>query len=234
MNFLNSYKLCTPCSLVMVSHINYNLLNIIFLIEWNENMITTVILDIGNVLVDFAWKEHIARMGYSKEINDRIAKATALNEDWNQYDVGLLTDEEILDLFVENDPGIGDQILSTFATLTGLLKQKEHAKDFIKELKAKGYRVLYLSNFSAKAEKDCAKELDFIPLTDGGILSYKVRIIKPDQRIYELLTQTYGLTPEECIFFDDTPANVEAAKKHGYNAEVFVDYETALKHIYEH
>lgn len=197
-------------------------------------MITTVILDIGNVLVDFAWKEHIARMGYSEEINERIALATALNKDWNQYDMGILTDEEILDLFVENDPGVGEEIRNTFGTLTGLLKQAEHAKDFIKELKDKGYRVLYLSNFSEKAERDCAKELDFIPLTDGGILSYKVRMIKPDLGIYELLTQTYDLKPEECMFFDDTPANVEAAKKHGYNAEVFVDYETAMKHITEY
>lgn len=192
-------------------------------------MINTVILDIGNVLVDFAWKDHIARMGYSDEINERIAKATALNEDWNQYDLGLLDDDEILGLFEDNDPGVADEIRSTFSTLTGLLKQTEHAKDFIRELKEKGYRVLYLSNFSAKAEKDCAEELDFIPLTDGGILSYKVRMIKPDQGIYELLTRTYELNPAECIFFDDSPANVEAARKHGYNAEVFTDYETVWK-----
>ena len=33
------------------------------------------------------------------------------------------------------------------------------------------------------------------------------------------------------LFFDDTPRNVEAARKHGYNAEVFTDIETAKKMI---
>lgn len=184
-------------------------------------MITTIILDIGNVLVDFAWKEFIAAKGYDDEINDRIAGATVLSDDWKQYDLGLLDEDEILDLFVENDPGVGDEIRNTFSTLTGLLIQKDYARDWIKELKAKGYRVLYLSNFSQKAERECSRELDFIPLTDGGILSYKVKKIKPDQAIYELLTRTYDLIPSQCLFLDDTWENVEAARRHGYNAEVF-------------
>ncbi len=190
--------------------------------------ITTVIFDIGNVLVEFRWKQFIAGFGYSEEINDRIAKASVLDPDWNEYDMGNLTDDEILDLFAENDPGVEKEIRKVYADFSlGLLKQMDYAKSWIKDLKAKGYRVLYLSNFSQKAERECAKEMDFIPLTDGGILSYKVRMTKPDPAIYELLAQTYDLDPSECIFFDDTPVNVEAARKCGFNAEVFTSYESA-------
>ena len=193
--------------------------------------ITTIIFDIGNVLVDFRWKEFIAEFGYDEETQKRIAEASVLTKDWNEYDRGVLTQSEILDRFAANDPGIEKEIRRTYNSLTGLLKQYDYTKPWIRELKEKGYRVLYLSNFSEMADIDCAEEMDFVPLTDGGILSYKVKIIKPEQRIYELLTDTYGLIPEECLFFDDTPANVEAGARHGYNAHVFKGYEAAREII---
>ena len=36
-------------------------------------MIKNVIFDIGNVLLDFCWKDHIARFGFQGEKADRIA-----------------------------------------------------------------------------------------------------------------------------------------------------------------
>jgi putative hydrolase of the HAD superfamily len=196
-----------------------------------EKKITTIIFDIGNVLVDFRWKEYIAEFGYDEEIQKRIAEASVLSEDWKEYDRGVLTQEEILDRFVGNDPDIEEEIRRTYKSLVGLLLQYDYTKPWIRELKEKGYRVLYLSNFSEKADTECAKEMDFIPLTDGGILSYKVKMIKPDREIYELLTNTYGLVPDECLFFDDTPANVEGAIRHGYNARVFEGYDKAREYI---
>jgi putative hydrolase of the HAD superfamily len=174
-------------------------------------MITTIIFDIGNVLVDFRWKEFIAGFGYDEAMQERIAKASVLSDDWNEYDLGLLNEDEIIDKFIENDPGIADELKDTYRSLDGLLKQFDHAKPWISELKARGFKVLYLSNFSAKAERECAKELDFIPLTDGGILSYKVRMTKPDPRIYELLTATYSLVPQDCLFFFFPPGDGKPA-----------------------
>ena len=196
-----------------------------------DNRISTIIFDIGNVLVDFRWKEFIEEHGYTGDIADRIARASVLDPDWREYDLGILNEEEIIDKFVENDPGIEKELRKTYRSLTGLLKQADYAKPWIRELKSQGYKVLYLSNFSLKADTDCAKELDFIPLTDGGILSYKEKLIKPDPAIYELLTERYVLVPQECLFFDDTPVNVEAARKHGYKAYVFPGYEAAREII---
>ncbi|MCR5234653.1 MAG: HAD family phosphatase [Lachnospiraceae bacterium] len=193
--------------------------------------INTIIFDIGNVLVDFRWKGFIADFGYDKEIQERIAKATVLDKVWHEFDRGILGEEELMDKFVANDPGIEDEIRRTYRSIKGLLVQFDYTKPWIRELKDKGVRVLYLSNYSEKADRECADEMDFFPLMDGGILSYKVKLIKPDAAIYELLTETYGLTPSECLFFDDTPVNVEAARKHGYNAEVFTGYETAMTHL---
>ncbi len=193
--------------------------------------VNTIIFDIGNVLVDFRWKEFIADFGYDKEIQERIARASVLDNSWHEFDRGVVSESELVDMFVCNDPGIEDEIRRTYRSIKGLLKQYDYTKPWIRELKDKGFRVLYLSNFSEKADRECADEMDFIPLMDGGILSYRVKLIKPEAAIYELLTDTYDLTPSECLFFDDTPANVEAARRHGYNAEVFSGYEAARQYI---
>lgn len=62
---------------------------------------------------------------------------------------------------------------------------------------------------------------------DGVMVSSDVHLIKPDTRIYELLCRTYDLKPQECIFIDDRPENVEAAERVGMKGIVFTgDYAT--------
>ena len=68
---------------------------------------------------------------------------------------------------------------------------------------------------------DCADALDFLNETDGAILSYQVKLIKPDPEIYRLLCSKYGLSASECVFIDDTAKNVEAARAEGMEGIVF-------------
>ena len=67
--------------------------------------------------------------------------------------------------------------------------------------------------------------LDFIPYTDGGILSYEVKLIKPEREIYEMLLSRYDLKAEECVFVDDRKRNCEGAEKVGIKAILFENKE---------
>ena len=58
-------------------------------------MIRTVIFDIGNVLAGFEWREHFRNLGYEEEMVERLGKATVQSGNWNEYDRGCLTDEQI-------------------------------------------------------------------------------------------------------------------------------------------
>ena len=46
-------------------------------------------------------------------------------------------------------------------------------------------------------------------------------MIKPDEGIYLHLLSKYGLSPDECLFFDDVQANVDAAGRLGIRAVLF-------------
>lgn len=186
-----------------------------------EMMIKNIIFDIGNVLVAYRWREYFAEFGYSQEIYDRLAKATTLNEAWNEYDRGLWTEEEVLQGFIRNDPEIEPQIRETLTNLKGLLIMYDYAVDWVRELKEKGYGVYYLSNYSLPACRDCAEELAFIPYMDGGIFSFEDHVIKPEPEIYQLLLERYGLKAEECVFLDDTEKNIKGALAAGMHGIIF-------------
>uniref|UniRef100_UPI0040579E53 HAD family hydrolase n=1 Tax=Acetatifactor sp. TaxID=1872090 RepID=UPI0040579E53 len=190
-------------------------------------MVKNIIFDIGNVLADFAWREFLANKGFDEAMVERIANASVLSEIWREYDRGVWTEEEILEAFVKNDSGIERELHLAFDDFTGMVTMRAYTIPWMKELKEKGYSVLYLSNFPRKAEEDCPDSLAFIPYMDGGILSYRDKLIKPDTAIYELLLKRFDLVAEECVFLDDTLVNVEAAEKVGIHGVHFQSKEQA-------
>lgn len=144
-----------------------------------------------------------------------------------------MTDEEIIEAFVKNDPGIEKEIRESLEDISGMLLRFDYAIPWIKALKENGYQVLVLSNFSHKAVVDCAHALDFLPYTDGGILSYKDHFIKPQPEIYALLMERYQLVPEECVFMDDLEENIKGAANAGINTILFKSETQAKEELRE-
>ena len=184
-------------------------------------MIHNIVFDIGNVLTDFRWKGFLEDKGFGEEMIKRIAEASFMSPLWNEIDRGVWDTEKLMREFVRRAPEIEKELYIAFDNITGMVTKRDYAIPWIQEWKQKGCGVYYLSNFSDKAYKECIDALDFLPFMDGGILSYQERVIKPDQKIYGLLLSKYNLKAEECVFIDDTPINVEAAKALGFAGIVF-------------
>lgn len=55
---------------------------------------------------------------------------------------------------------------------------------------------------------------------DDVIPSFDVKAYKPDAEIFRKATEKFGIKPEETIFFDDSAANIEAAKALGFEGKV--------------
>ena len=196
---------------------------------WHK--VDAVVFDIGNVLTGFYLREFFESKGFSSDMVKRLEKATLLTPVWNELDRGKWTDEQIIDGFVANDPEIEPEIRTAFANIQGMLYRFDYAIPWILELKSKGYRVLYLSNFNRKAHMECTDALDFLPYMDGGILSYQDLVIKPEPEIYQLLIDRYHLIPEECVFMDDLQANLDGAAKFGIHTILFKNQADAIEKL---
>lgn len=190
-------------------------------------MIKTVIFDIGNVLVDFGWEAFFRGFCPDEGTFHALKQATVKSKEWHELDRGVLGTQEIIESFIRNAPELKDLILKIFENLDGILTPFDYTVPWILKLKEKGLQVLVLSNFSEKFHHDCEKAMDFLKYTDGGILSYRDKLIKPDPAIYELLLKRYRLNPDECVFLDDLERNILAAESLGIHGIVFTGKENA-------
>ena len=194
-------------------------------------MIRNIVFDIGNVLVDYCWQDHIAHYGFTGEKADRIAHAMMLGPDWKELDRGVLRDEEFRRLLISKAPELEQEILLLMSDLSTLVRRREGSIPWIQDLKARGYHTYYLSNYGEQVRRDTADSLDFMKEMDGGIMSYEVHQIKPDAEIFHTLLDRYGLKAEECVFLDDTVRNVEAAQALGIAGIVVTSQEQAKKEL---
>jgi 2-haloacid dehalogenase len=89
------------------------------------------------------------------------------------------------------------------------------------KLKDNGYPIYGLSNWSAETFPIARKRYNFFELFDGIIISGKVKLIKPDSAIFELCLQMTKKPAHECLFIDDTEANIITAKAIGFDTVHF-------------
>ncbi len=190
-------------------------------------MIKNIIFDIGAVLVRINFDEFLRGKGCPKDISDRIYKASIYSKEWDELDRNVLSYDEVIESFVRNDPEIGDDIRKSFKDFNGFITMYPYAFPWINSFKEKGLKVFCLSNFPEKIRRECDDQMKFLDILDGGILSYKEKVIKPDPEIYMRLMKRYSLCENECIFIDDREENIKAARELGMNGIVFKDKESA-------
>ncbi|MFA9378588.1 MAG: HAD family hydrolase [Lachnotalea sp.] len=196
-------------------------------------MINTIIFDIGMVLADFRWQKYIEEFNFSSEVNEVISNAMVLSEAWGEFDRSLLSDEEILNLFIKNAPEYKSEIIQVFENIGNAIVTYDYTKTWIRELKQNGYKVYILSNYPKKTYDLTRKQLDFIEECDGTLFSFEVKLIKPEIEIFKTLTNKYNINAQESVFLDDNKNNIEAAKQLGFKTIHFSTRKSALEELNE-
>ena len=195
-------------------------------------MINTIIFDIGNVLMNFDYHPFIKKLLKDDEVIEHVNKAMWFTGLWNELDRGMNTDL-ILQKMIDAEPDYEDEIRLTFESVGFCIKKVDYAIPWIKALKARGYRVLFLSNYAEHTMYANARALDFLPYMDGGVFSCDEGVTKPDPKIYMTIIERFGLNPAECVFLDDSKVNLLTAKAFGMKVIHFKDYESAKKQLEE-
>ena len=192
-------------------------------------MVNSVIFDIGMVLVNFCWQDMLKELGFEGETFENVANATMRNPLWQDFDRGTWSTDELIRRFVANAPEYKTEIETVFKNMDKIVVLYDYALDWIRQLKADGFKVYILSNLPELVHlANLDDKLRFLKEVDGAVLSYQEQLLKPERRIYEVLCERYGIVPEQAVFFDDKQENVEAAGAVGLNAIQFRDYEQGM------
>ena len=188
---------------------------------------TAVVFDVGNVLIDWDARR-ICRDHFNSD--DEIS---AFLEEidfhaWNlKQDAGRSWAEGV-DCLTERHPRHAalirrfdtDWQLSVSGAIEGTVA-------ILDRLRGAGVPLYAITNFSAEKWTESTRRFPFLASHFRGVVvSAHERLVKPDPAIFELFLARHGLEAEDCVFIDDSPANVASAASVGFDA---IQFDTPAK-----
>lgn len=137
----------------------------------------------------------------NKEILTKLTNAITDHSEWFAHQI----EQTIMQNFVE--------ILFTpkkfIATRTFIQK----GIDLVKWCKKQGFKVYILSNWDSESFALLrAQNAHIFNLFDGIIISGDHNCLKPNAKLYQILLNTFHLSPCDCIIIDDRIENIQTAR----------------------
>ncbi|WP_241671567.1 HAD family hydrolase [Dankookia rubra] len=190
---------------------------------------TTVVFDLGGVLVDWNPRYLYRKLFPDDEAGMERFLAEVCTSEWNlQQDAGrswaeataVLKEQHpeqaaLIDAFHHRWPEmIAGPIDGTVAILS--------------ELRAAGTPLYALTNWSHETFPIALERFEFMSWFRGIVVSGQEKLIKPDPQIYLLLVDRHGLRPDDIVYIDDNARNAAAATALGMHGIHFTG-PTALR-----
>jgi len=179
-------------------------------------MIRAVISDMGRVVL---WFDNAI---FLRKLADRAGKPfaevkAAVHGDLGlirRFDGGAVTPAGFLEQVMEIvgvDMSYGD----FYEIYNDIFSLNMPVVDVLARVKAAGYKVLLLSNTDPERFGFVKRTYPEIFFFDGYVLSYELKLLKPDPAIYLAAARLAGTPPAECVFVDDMEENVKGAIETG-------------------
>jgi len=193
-----------------------------------KNRITTIAFDYGGVLarkIDDSCLAHMA--GAAGADTDRFTAALWKHRgafDDGEYDAASYWQK------VREDAGGRPPGGESPEELTGILMDLDAVGwtiinpamvRWMNTLRGAGYRRFLLSNMAVETFDMILKDSPLLKYFERVILSGWLHINKPDVRIFQEAARQMEVEPDQILFIDDLPHNVEGARKAGFHALPF-------------
>ena len=203
------------------------------MIDFEISKIKVVFMDIGGVMLTNGW-DHESRAKAAEVFGFDYTEMNILhNFIYNVFEIGSISLDEYLDTVVFDKPRdftkyqFKDFMYSQSVELPQMLA-------WLKSWKRKiDLPVIAISNENEELNNYRIQTFNLHELFDGFFSSCYVGYRKPDPRIFKTALEITQVKPDECIYFDDRPMLVNAAKKLGMNSMLHQNFETT-KNILEH
>ncbi len=175
-------------------------------------MIRTVISDLGRVVLWFDNNVFLRKLAdrAGRPFDEVKAAVHGDLELLRRFDAGAITTADFharVMAISGADMSYGD----FYAIYDDIFTPNPAAIDVLARVKAAGYKMLLLSNTDPERFGFVRVTFPAVGLFDGFVLSYELKLLKPDPAIYRAAASKAGCEPGECVFIDDMEENVTAA-----------------------
>jgi 2-haloacid dehalogenase len=175
--------------------------------------ITTIIFDLGGVLIDWNPRYVYRTIFDSEDKIDWFFENICTNE-WNEKQDAGRSLEEATEELVARHPEYENEIRAYYSRWEEMLGgQINETVEIFRELKEMNkYKFYALTNWSAETFPVALQRYDFLQWFDGIIMSGEERTRKPFAEIYRLLLTRFDVHPSQAIFIDDSIRNIQGAE----------------------
>jgi 2-haloacid dehalogenase len=174
-----------------------------------------VVFDLGGVLLE--WNpRHLYRKLFADEDAMEEFLARVCTTEWNErQDAGRPFAEAVAELAPAHPDKL--HLINAWHERFGeMIPDAIHGTvEILRELKSRSVPVYALSNWSAETFPSQRERFAFLAWFDGIVVSGHEGCMKPDERIFRILLERYGLAADETVFIDDNPKNARAASALG-------------------
>lgn len=196
-----------------------------------NHKIKNIILDLGNTLIYFDYCyffDGVAKL--EKRVNARKFKKYFVD---NKFDVkigsGRLNIQQTFKI-LKKKFNLGISYSDFYYLYCDIFWENTAMKNFLEnKLLDSGYRLFMLSNVDSSHINFADNNFPYIKNIRKRVLSYKVKSVKPEKKIYKYLIEKNKIVPEESILIDDLKANILKAKSFGINTIHYTSHKKFLK-----
>jgi HAD superfamily hydrolase (TIGR01509 family) len=197
-------------------------------------MISTIISDLGQVVIWFDNKIFYRKMmPYCSKSVEEIREIVHRSIEFIElFDQGALTPRE----FYERAIGLLGARISYDVFVPAYIdvfSRNQPVIDLYKRLEGR-YKLILLSNTDPLRFGFVREHFPDILFFNDYVLSYEVRALKPDPKIFQEALKKAGAPPASCVFIDDMEENVRAAAALGLKTVLYkpgTDLRDALRSL---
>lgn len=178
--------------------------------------INTVVFDLGEVLID--WNpRYLYRKIFESERKMEQFLAEVCHHEWNRAQDGGRTFAEAVGKQVEKYPEYEQEIRAYANRWEEMLGGTHQANVAVLEKlhQQQRYPLYAITNWSAETYPIAIRKYRFLQYFRDVVVSGEEKLLKPDPAIYQLLLERNQLSAQQCVFIDDTKANVAGAQALG-------------------
>lgn len=184
-------------------------------------MIKNIVFDMGNVLTGYRLAEYIRRHTDTEKEWKIIKDEVCGSVEWIQMDRGIMNDEEGIASICKRVSKEYHNLVEHFILEFRMEPEPNPLMEsLICRLSEAGYDLYLLSNAAYRFHK-FSKNISSISYMKGIWISCEHGYLKPEKEAYVSFFEKLGLKPEECLFIDDSAANIEAAMRCGMQGIVY-------------
>jgi len=182
-----------------------------------------VCFDLGGVLVRLSdsWADAARAAGLEARVewmsDARLVEAERLHDAHQRGDIACGDYLTALSELVEFSYDVEEIARLHMAWLRGTY---HGVAELVRDLHERGIATGILSNTNATHWAFMLEAYEPLTLVQHPLASHLLRVRKPDRAIYAAAEARLPASGSEILFFDDLPENVEAARAHGWQAEV--------------